>query len=51
VIKIDLSALAFNPPADMNPCKDFEGMKARMQYKDSTDKSVDGQVQEVVLMK
>jgi tetratricopeptide (TPR) repeat protein len=51
LFKIDLSALGFNPPADMNPCKDFEGKKARVQYVDSTDKSVDGQVQEVVLMK
>jgi len=49
--KIDLSALGFTPPADMNPCKDFEGKKARVQYVDSTDKSVDGQVMEVVLMK
>jgi tetratricopeptide (TPR) repeat protein len=49
--KIDLSALGFTPPADMNPCKDFEGKKARVQYVDSTDKSVDGQVVEVILMK
>jgi tetratricopeptide (TPR) repeat protein len=51
LFKIDLSALGFTPPADMNPCKDFEGKKARVQYVDSTDKSVDGQVIEVVLMK
>jgi hypothetical protein len=35
----------------MNPCKDFNGMKARVQYSETTDKSVDGQVFAVELRK
>jgi hypothetical protein len=35
----------------MNPCKDFEGMKARIQYAESSDKTVDGQVIAVELRK
>jgi tetratricopeptide (TPR) repeat protein len=50
-MKIDLTALGFTPTGDMNPCKDFEGMKARVQYAESSDKSVDGQVVAVELRK
>jgi tetratricopeptide (TPR) repeat protein len=42
--KLDLSASGFTPKAEMNPCKDIEGMKARVQYADSSDKTVDGQM-------
>jgi len=35
----------------MNPCNDFEGMKARVQYVDSSDKTVDGQVVAIELRK
>jgi predicted Zn-dependent protease len=50
-LKIDLTALGFTPSGDMNPCKDFEGMKARVQYAESSDKTVDGQVIAVELRK
>ena len=50
-MKIDLTALNFTPARDMNPCKDFEGMKARVQYAESSDKTVDGQVIAVELKK
>jgi tetratricopeptide (TPR) repeat protein len=40
--KLDLSALGFTPKGEMNPCKDIEGMKARVAYAGSSDKSVDG---------
>jgi tetratricopeptide (TPR) repeat protein len=50
-LKIDLTALGFTPKGDMNPCKDFEGMKARVQYAESSDKTVDGQVIAVELRK
>jgi tetratricopeptide (TPR) repeat protein len=49
--KIDLTVLGFTPKGDMNPCKDFEGMKARVRYAESSDKSVDGQVIAVELRK
>ena len=35
----------------MNPCKDFEGMKAHVQYAESSDKTVDGQVIAIELRK
>jgi hypothetical protein len=50
-VKIDLTVVGFTPKGDMNPCSDFEGMKARVQYVDSSDKSVDGQVVAVELRK
>jgi tetratricopeptide (TPR) repeat protein len=49
--KIDLTVLGFTPNGDMNPCKDFEGKKARVQYAESSDKTVDGQVTAVELRK
>jgi tetratricopeptide (TPR) repeat protein len=49
--KINLTVLGFTPKGSMNPCNDFEGMKARVQYVVSTDKSVDGQVVAVELRK
>jgi tetratricopeptide (TPR) repeat protein len=49
--KIEFTALGFTPKSDMHPCKDIEGMKARVQYAESSDKSVDGQVIAVELRK
>jgi tetratricopeptide (TPR) repeat protein len=49
--KIDFTALGFTPKSDLNPCKDIEGMKVRVQYAESSDKSVDGQVIAVELRK
>ncbi|HKF49600.1 MAG TPA: tetratricopeptide repeat protein [Terracidiphilus sp.] len=49
--KMDLSALGFTPKDNMNPCTDFEGRKARVQYAEVSDKSVDGQVVAVELRK
>jgi tetratricopeptide (TPR) repeat protein len=49
--KIEFTALGFAPKSDMSPCKDIEGMKARVQYAESSDKSVDGQVISVELRK
>jgi len=50
-LKIDLTVLGFTPNGDMNPCKDFEGMKAHVQFAESSDKTVDGQVIAVELRK
>ena len=49
--KLDLTVLGFTPQGDMNPCKDFEGMKARVQYVVSSDKTINGQVIAVELRK
>jgi Tfp pilus assembly protein PilF len=49
--KIDLSVTGFTPKDSMNPCADFEGMKAEVQYAESSDKTVDGQVIAVLLRK
>jgi hypothetical protein len=48
--KIDLSALGFTPET-MNPCHDLEGYKAKVQYAESADSAVDGQVYSIVLHK
>jgi tetratricopeptide (TPR) repeat protein len=42
--KIDLSAFGMAPNSTINPCKDFEGRKARIQYAEAADSSVDGKV-------
>ena len=49
--KLEFSALGFTPEGSLNPCKGIEGMKARVQYADSSDKSVDGQAIAVELRK
>jgi len=35
----------------MNPCTDFDGLKARVQYAEVSDSSVDGQVTAIELHK
>jgi hypothetical protein len=42
--KIDVTAAGFTPKGTMNPCTDFEGIKARAQYVDSPDSTVNGEV-------
>lgn len=49
--KIDLSALGFTPNDSMNPCSDFEGRNAKVQYAEADDKTVDGQVFAIELHK
>jgi hypothetical protein len=49
--KLDLSVLGFDLNGEMNPCKNLEGFKARVQYQETTDKSVDGQVMAIELRK
>jgi hypothetical protein len=48
---IDVRVMNFAPDGPMNPCKDFEGMKADIQYAESGDKTVSGQVFLVELRK
>jgi len=49
--KIDFSALGYTPEGAIQPCVDIDGMKARIQYVESSDKTVDGQVIAVELRK
>jgi tetratricopeptide (TPR) repeat protein len=49
--KIDLTAFGFTPKDTMNPCSDLDGRTARIQYAESTDKSVDGLVFAIELRK
>lgn len=48
---IELTASGFTPTGPVNPCKDFEGRKAAVQYVDSPDKTSDGQVMAIELRK
>ena len=49
--KIEFSALGFTPEGALQPCSDIEGVKARVQYVESSDKTVDGQVISIELRK
>jgi len=49
--KLDFSVLGFTPEGNLNPCTGIEGMKARVQYAESSDKTVDGQAVAVELRK
>ncbi len=49
--KLDLSALGFTPKSTMAPCHDLGGMKAKVVYAESSDKTIDGQLISVELHK
>jgi tetratricopeptide (TPR) repeat protein len=49
--KINLTVVGFTPKGSVNPCSDFNGMKARVQYAETTDKTVNGQVLAIELHK
>jgi tetratricopeptide (TPR) repeat protein len=49
--KIDFTVLNFTPKGGVNPCEDIEGMKAQARYAESSDKTIDGQVIAIELMK
>ena len=49
--KLDVTAANFTPAESMNPCKDIDGMKAKVQYAESSDKTVDGQAISIELRK
>jgi len=49
--KIEFTALGFTPAGAIRPCDDIEGAKAHVQYAESSDKSVDGQIISVELRK
>ncbi len=49
--QLDLSAIGFTPKKEMDPCHELNGMKAKMIYAESSDKTVDGQIVSVELHK
>jgi hypothetical protein len=49
--QIDFTAANFTPKGDLNPCADIEGLKARVQYAEVSDKSIAGQIISVELSK
>ena len=49
--KIELTVVGFTPSGAMNPCTDLNGMKARVQFAGSSDKTVDGKVFAIELHK
>ncbi len=49
--KIDFTVVGLTFNGSMNPCKDLNGMKAQVQYAETTDKSVAGQVFAIELRK
>jgi Flp pilus assembly protein TadD len=48
---IDFSAANFTPENKMNPCTTIEGMKARVEYAEVSDKSIAGQILSIELSK
>jgi hypothetical protein len=49
--KIEFSVLGFTPSAELNPCKDLEGMKAKVEFFEAADKSSEGQIISIELNK
>ncbi|HTX40244.1 MAG TPA: DUF1570 domain-containing protein [Acidobacteriaceae bacterium] len=49
--EIGYSAANFTPQGEIHPCADLEGMKAKVQYFATADKTVDGQIVSVELSK
>jgi tetratricopeptide (TPR) repeat protein len=49
--QIEFSALNFTPKGDLNPCTDIEGLKAKVEYAEVSDRSIAGQIVSVELSK
>jgi tetratricopeptide (TPR) repeat protein len=49
--KVAYSALNFKPSADLNPCKDLEGMTARIEYFEGADSRAEGLIISIRLSK
>ena len=49
--KVDYRALNFTPTEAIHPCEDLEGMRARVHYFATADKTVDGQITIIALWK
>ncbi len=49
--QIEFSAANFTPKSDINPCTDIEGLKAKVEYAEVSDKSIAGQIISIELSK
>jgi Tfp pilus assembly protein PilF len=50
-MKIAFTAANFTPTGELQPCRDIQGMKARVEYSETSDKSIDGQILSIRLSK
>ena len=49
--KVDYLALNFTPSGELNPCKDIEGMKAKVDYFEGLNGAAEGQIISIELTK
>jgi tetratricopeptide (TPR) repeat protein len=49
--KVGFSVLNFTPSGDLNPCKDLEGMKAKVEYFEGLNSPAEGQIISIELTK
>jgi tetratricopeptide (TPR) repeat protein len=49
--KVEYSALNFKVTGDLNPCKDLEGMTAKVEYFEAVSSSTEGQIISIELFK
>jgi tetratricopeptide (TPR) repeat protein len=49
--RIDYRALNFTPKEAIHPCQDLEGMRARVHYFPTADKTIDGQITVIAMWK
>lgn len=49
--KVTYSAANFTPSGDIHPCQDLEGMKAEVEYFVTADKTTDGQIVGIMMIK
>jgi tetratricopeptide (TPR) repeat protein len=49
--RIEFTATNFTPKSDINPCTDIEGLKAKVEYAEVSDKSIAGQIISIELTK
>jgi tetratricopeptide (TPR) repeat protein len=49
--KIQFTALNYTPVGELHPCADLEGMKARVEFFEGSDKSAEGQILSIELSK
>jgi tetratricopeptide (TPR) repeat protein len=49
--KVEYRAANFTPKGEVHPCQDLEGMKAEVEYFTTADKTVDGQIVGIMMIK
>jgi hypothetical protein len=49
--KIQFTAINYIPVGELHPCADLEGMKARVEFFEGSDKSAEGQILSIELSK